>query len=137
MSKINNVCENTSWEIKVNHKTSFFFSYIELDREVLSSSGHVGVQNMEIREDVRLSPGDEVVIIGFGSGLPMKIDTGATVFANDAGSNMNHHSPDFTFHANFDTFGGNSGSGVFKSDGTLIGIHFQGSKSNFSFHYFC
>merc|ERR1719210_564421 len=41
---------------------------------------------------------------------------------------MNHHSPDFTFHANFDTFGGNSGSGVFKSDGTLIGIHFQGNQ---------
>jgi len=104
------------------------YAYIELDREVLSSSGHVGVQNMEIGEDVRLSPGDEVVVIGFGSGLPMKIDTGATVFANDAGSNTQPLSPDFSFKASLDTFGGNSGSGVFKSDGTLIGIHFIGNQ---------
>jgi len=102
------------------------YAYIELDREVPASSGHVPVTSMEVDSSVRLSPGDQVVVIGFGSGLPMKIDTGATVFANY--DSPGHYSPDYIFKANLDTFGGNSGSGVFKSDGTLIGIHFSGNE---------
>ena len=103
------------------------FSYIELDREVEASSGHFGVEKMELGKDARVSLGEQVVVIGFGSGLPMKIDDGATVYANDAGNNLPHYSSDFAFKASFDTFGGNSGSGVFKADGTLIGIHVIGS----------
>lgn len=59
---------------------------------------------------------DPVTVIGHGAGLPMKIDTGGRVVA---------YGPDF-FETTADTFSGNSGSGVFLPDGTLVGIHVRG-----------
>jgi MYXO-CTERM domain-containing protein len=61
-----------------------------------------------------------LIVNGYGSGLPLKIDDGATVRDPRAAST------DF-FVANLDTFGGNSGSGVFRSDsGALVGILVRG-----------
>ena len=61
-----------------------------------------------------------LIVNGYGSGLPLKIDNGAQVRDARAGTQ------DF-FVANLDTFGGNSGSGVFRSDtGKLVGILVRG-----------
>lgn len=58
-----------------------------------------------------------VVVIGSGSGLPMKVDLGGTVrSANGVNS----------FFTDTDTFAGNSGSGVLRPDGTVIGILVMG-----------
>jgi V8-like Glu-specific endopeptidase len=67
-----------------------------------------------------LPVGTPLIVNGYGSGLPLKIDNGATVRDSRASSQ------DY-FIANLDTFGGNSGSGVFRSDtGRLIGILVRG-----------
>ncbi|HWN66422.1 MAG TPA: serine protease [Haliangium sp.] len=69
---------------------------------------------------VPLSVGQNVAVIGSGSGVPFKIDAGGTV--RDARSSI----VDF-FEATTDTFGGNSGSGVYET-GTyqLAGILVRG-----------
>merc|ERR1719336_178759 len=78
------------------------YGYIELDRPVPASSGHVPVQKMEIDPNVRVSVGDDVVVIGFGSGLPMKIDTGGKVASNEPRF-LPALDPDFSFKATFDS----------------------------------
>jgi MYXO-CTERM domain-containing protein len=61
-----------------------------------------------------------ITVNGYGSGLPLKIDDGASVRDPRAAST------DY-FIANLDTFGGNSGSGVFRQDsGALVGILVRG-----------
>ena len=73
------------------------------------------------RDDQARRPGDEIVVIGFPSGLPAKIDTTGEVmhaFAFDRSF----------FHATPDTFGGNSGSGIFDDDGLLIGVMIEGAE---------
>ena len=63
-----------------------------------------------------------VVVHGFPSGLPLKIAGGAKVRDGRAAST------DY-FVANLDTFGGNSGSGVFRADtGKLVGILVRGDE---------
>ena len=59
---------------------------------------------------------DPVIVIGHGAGLPMKIDKGGRV-VNDG---------PIYFETTGDTFGGNSGSGVFAPDGRVLGIHVRG-----------
>lgn len=59
---------------------------------------------------------DPVIVIGHPAGLPMKIDSGGRVVADG---------PIF-FETTADTFSGNSGSGVFLPDGTVVGIHVRG-----------
>ena len=66
-----------------------------------------------------LSVDDPLVVIGFGSGLPMKIDDGGEVLDPQAGSLR-------WFGANLDTFGGNSGSGVFNESLEVVGILVRG-----------
>ncbi|MEZ4364405.1 MAG: serine protease [Kofleriaceae bacterium] len=67
-----------------------------------------------------LSVGTGVAVIGCGSGVPFKIDSGGAVRDARAGT------LDY-FIANTDTFGGNSGSGVYELGGhTVAGILVRG-----------
>lgn len=65
--------------------------------------------------------GAKVAVIGSGSGIPFKIDSGGSV--RDArGSTLDY------FVASTDTFGGNSGSGVYETSGyTVAGILVRGA----------
>jgi hypothetical protein len=63
----------------------------------------------------------QAIMIGFGAGIPMKIDQGGAVDAVRA------ETLDF-FTTNSDAFGGNSGSAVFDSNGTIIGILVAGGS---------
>jgi hypothetical protein len=67
-----------------------------------------------------LPVGTPITVIGSGSGIPFKIDAGGTVRDARAGT------LDY-FVANTDTFGGNSGSGVYENSGyTVAGILVRG-----------
>ncbi|HYI03213.1 serine protease [Hyalangium sp.] len=67
-----------------------------------------------------LPVGTGVTVIGSGSGIPFKIDSGGTVRDARAGT------LDY-FIATTDTFGGNSGSGVYENSGyTVAGILVRG-----------
>jgi hypothetical protein len=66
-----------------------------------------------------LADGQPVAVIGTGSGVPFKIDSGGTVRDPRTGTGY--------FVANTDTFGGNSGSGVYETGGyTVAGILVRG-----------
>ncbi len=71
-----------------------------------------------------LETSTELFVAGYGSGLPVKIDDGG-----ESGSQVRDGRPgslDY-FTANLDTFGGNSGSGVFLEEtGELVGILVNG-----------
>jgi len=67
-----------------------------------------------------LTVGQNVAVIGSGSGIPFKIDSGGTVRDTRSGT------LDY-FIATTDTFGGNSGSGVYETSGyTVAGILVRG-----------
>jgi V8-like Glu-specific endopeptidase len=67
-----------------------------------------------------LAAGQNVTVIGSGSGIPFKIDSGGSVRDPRAGT------LDY-FVASTDTFGGNSGSGVYEMSGyTVAGILVRG-----------
>jgi len=61
-----------------------------------------------------LAEGTPVTMIGFGVGLPAKIDDGGQVLLDVSSESY--------FIASVDAFGGNSGSGVFGADGQLLGM---------------
>ena len=66
----------------------------------------------------KVPDGARVYVIGYPSGLPLKYAPGARVRSNSERA---------YFVANLDTFGGNSGSGVFMSDSNeLVGILVRG-----------
>ena len=63
-------------------------------------------------------PGQSLMMIGFPSGLPAKIDDGGRVIQSGAS----------TFVASTDAFGGNSGSGVFDIEtGIMVGVLVNGA----------
>jgi V8-like Glu-specific endopeptidase len=68
-------------------------------------------------ERAPLVVGQAVGVIGSGSGVPFKIDTGGRVRQPGAG---------VSFVATTDTFGGNSGSGVYDEAGSVVGILVEG-----------
>jgi V8-like Glu-specific endopeptidase len=86
------------------------FAVIQLDRPVEGGHGPAA-----IRPASPLRQGEPVTIIGFGSGLPAKIDSGGSVAEPRA------EQFDF-FVANLDAFEGHSGSATFDSDHRLAGI---------------
>jgi uncharacterized protein (TIGR03382 family) len=86
------------------------FAIIQLDRPV--EGGH---QPVTVRPASALDEGDPIAMIGFGSGLPAKIDAGAVV-ADPRAENL-----DF-FVVNLDAFEGHSGSATFDSNDRLAGI---------------
>ncbi len=72
------------------------------------------------RADAPVAVGDPVTIIGFGSGLPAKIDNGGSVLSV-------RNQLDY-FSGTTDAFGGNSGSGVFNADNQVVGILVRGNE---------
>lgn len=70
------------------------------------------------RSTSSLVTGARVAVIGTGSGVPFKIDSGGMV--RDPGNGL-------SFEVNTDTFGGNSGSAVYELDGySVAGILVEG-----------
>lgn len=94
------------------------FAVIQLDRAL--ETGKVAAP---IRFSA-LSMGDSVTMIGHGTGLPVKIDSGGTVV------NPRTNELDF-FTASADAFGGHSGSGVFDDAGDLVGILVAGREPDY------
>jgi V8-like Glu-specific endopeptidase len=86
------------------------FAVIQLDRPV--EGDHAPAM---IRPADALEEGDSLSMIGFGSGLPAKIDDGASV----ARARVDER--DFLV-ANLDAFEGHSGSATFDSESRLAGI---------------
>lgn len=65
--------------------------------------------------------GQSITVIGFGSGIPAKIDSGGTV------TSLRAMDGDY-FETNLDTFSGNSGSGVFDTaTRSMVGILVRGA----------
>jgi hypothetical protein len=72
------------------------------------------------RQQSSLATGDGLVVMGCGSGLPVKLDDGGSV-RDPRASALDY------FVANMDTFGGNSGSGVYlAATGEVAGILVRG-----------
>ena len=92
------------------------YAIIRLDRQVHES--HIPARVREGDDAVERDQG--VTIIGFGSGLPAKIDTGGVVTNPRADARV-------YFNATTDSFGGNSGSGVFNDESEVIGILVRGA----------
>eukprot|EP00300_Choanocystis_sp_HF-7_P017094 c19631_g2_i2.p2 GENE.c19631_g2_i2~~c19631_g2_i2.p2 ORF type:complete len:372 (+),score=62.93 c19631_g2_i2:1342-2457(+) len=92
------------------------WAVVHLDRPVV---GRVPV--LVERNRVALHARQNLTVIGFGSGIPAKIDRGGRVI--DPRSNTLDY-----FTASTDTFGGNSGSGVFDDSGKMVGILVRGQR---------
>ena len=97
-------CENVEYE-------SFHFytdmALLKLDRPVPSSIAEkLGYQ----RHRENLNPSDPIYMIGHPKGLPVKVTSKASV----------RSSTDYSFIANLDAYGGNSGSPVFHEETGLI-----------------
>lgn len=95
------------------------YAYLRLDRPVV---GHVAATlSAGVGNSCRNVVDSEAVsVLGFGSGIPLKIDSGGMV--TDAASRGT-----FFFDTSLDTFGGNSGSGVFNADQELVGVLSSGA----------
>ena len=96
------------------------FAIIELDRPV--EGGH---RPVTIRPALALDEGDRIAMIGFGSGLPAKIDSGANV------ADARAEQLDF-FVVNLDAFEGHSGSATFDSENRLAGILIGGRVPDYT-----
>lgn len=95
--------------------TSGDFAIVRVDRAVTSP----GAEALTIRTSGTPSVGTNLGVIGYPSGLPVKIAFGEnTVLMRDE---------DPWLIANLDTYGGNSGSPVFGKDGTVEGILVRGA----------
>ncbi len=89
------------------------FSVIELDRDVLNHTP------LRLRRAGEPKTGDELLVLGHPSGLPLKVAGGATV--RSVNSKF--------LRANLDTYGGNSGSAVINaSSGEVEAILVRGEQ---------
>jgi hypothetical protein len=95
------------------------FAVIRLDRPV--EGGHAPVS---IRPATPLEEQESLAMIGFGSGLPAKIDSGGWV------ADPRPETLDF-FSANLDAFKGHSGAATFDSDNRLAGILIGGRTPDY------
>lgn len=90
------------------------FAVIQLDRTVANH------KPVPLRKTGAVKPGEKLVVMGYPSGLPLKIADGANVRSADH--------PAF-FVANLDTYGGNSGSAVFNLGTRVVeGILVRGEQ---------
>ncbi|MBU1431886.1 serine protease, partial [Myxococcota bacterium] len=95
---------------------SLDYAVVRLDRPVGPERRPVPVS----AEAVARVDNSPVTLIGFPTGIPLKIASGGRVVDPRAGS------LDY-FQATVDAFGGNSGSGVFDDQGQLVGILVRGA----------
>lgn len=92
------------------------FAVVRVDRTITAP----GAKPLPVRSSGSISVGMNLGVIGHPSGLPVKVAFGAdTVVMLDA---------DPWLIANLDTYGGNSGSAVFNSDGLVEGILVRGAR---------
>ncbi len=92
------------------------FAIVRVDREITAP----GAAPLELRKSGRIGLGENLGVIGYPSGLPVKIAFGEdTVVMRDE---------DPWLIANLDTYGGNSGSAVFNKDGLVEGILVRGAR---------
>jgi hypothetical protein len=96
------------------------FAIIQLDRPVAPPRRPIEVRSGSAALDER----ESLSMIGFGSGLPSKIDSGGTVADPRAGE------VDF-FIANTDAFAGHSGSATLDSENRLAGILVAGREPDY------
>ncbi|MGB5812232.1 MAG: serine protease [Polyangiales bacterium] len=97
------------------------FAIVQLDRPV--TGGH---RPAPLRPAAAtLEQGESIAMIGFGSGLPAKIDSGGSV------SDPRPTSLDY-FVVNADAFAGHSGSAVFDSQDELAGILVAGRAPDYT-----
>jgi hypothetical protein len=92
------------------------YAWLVLDRPVPDPTLPI---EFRPREEV-LNRGELLTLIGFGAGIPLKIDIGAQVV--DARARTLDY-----FIATSDTFHGSSGSGVFDRYSRFVGIHNRGA----------
>jgi V8-like Glu-specific endopeptidase len=95
---------------------SIDYAIIQLDRPVVDRT-YLNVRDFG---DNSVSMYQNLIMMGFPSGIPMKYDTG---FVTNTGAN------DMTlFMGSVDSFGGNSGSGVLNEDDEVVGILVFGNE---------
>jgi V8-like Glu-specific endopeptidase len=93
-------------------KSDLDFTVIKLDRPV------VGRRPLKFKQQGKISPSTPLVVIGYPTGLPLKVSPGGKITRNDRNT---------MFSTNLDTFHGNSGSGVFNAEtGEIVGVLIQG-----------
>ena len=92
----------------------------DLDMAILQLDRPVGRVPAPMAKETRLLVGDPLVLAGFPSGIPMKVDAGGLVAAPRTAQN------DY-FLASVDAFGGNSGSGVLNRDYEVVGVLVAGA----------
>ncbi|MCM2350952.1 MAG: trypsin-like peptidase domain-containing protein [Bacteriovoracaceae bacterium] len=98
----------------LNSALNLDYAVVQLDRPVS------GRTPLEINNGDELKNYTKLLIIGSPTGLPLKVAAGAHVRENEH--------PHY-FKANLDSFGGNSGSGVFNANsGTVEGILVRGER---------
>jgi len=88
------------------------YAVLELDRDV-DYADPIEVDTSGV------SYGDDLILMGHPSGLPLKIAGGGQVVSGSAGS---------SFQGTVDAFGGNSGSVVLGADGRAVGILVAGAQ---------
>ena len=92
------------------------FAIVRVDREITAP----GAVALKVRDSGAISVGRNIGVIGYPSGLPVKIAFGAaTVVIKE---------DDPWLFANLDTYGGNSGSAVFNKEGLVEGILVHGAR---------
>ncbi|MFT5701278.1 MAG: V8-like Glu-specific endopeptidase [Desulforhopalus sp.] len=92
------------------------YAIVCVDRAITSP----GAAPLPVRKDGRIEVGENIGVIGYPSGLPVKIAFGyETVVIRDE---------DPWLLSNLDTYGGNSGSAVFNKDGLVEGILVRGAR---------
>ncbi|MFT6395656.1 MAG: V8-like Glu-specific endopeptidase [Bradymonadia bacterium] len=94
------------------------YGIVRLDRPV--TNNHVPAAFS--LEQWPVADGDSLHMIGFGSGIPAKLDSGGVVLGENRGADQND------FRGSVDAFGGNSGSGVFDADLNVVGILVAGEQ---------
>ena len=95
------------------------FALVQLDRPVDGDQAPA-----LIRPATALAEQESLAMIGFGSGLPAKIDTGGSV-AKPRAAQLDY------FIANLDAFQGHSGSATFDSENRLAGILIGGRTPDY------
>lgn len=92
------------------------FAIVRVDRNITAP----GATALQVRASGSIGVGENIGVIGYPSGLPVKIAFGDQTVV------MRHDDP--WLIANLDTYGGNSGSAVFNSDGLVEGILVRGAR---------
>jgi V8-like Glu-specific endopeptidase len=98
---------------RVNEARGLDYAVVKLDRPV------EGYRPAAITRAPSVAEGSSLFVVGHPSGLPTKIADNAEIRSN---------TPKSYFVANLDTYGGNSGSGVFDSSGLLVGVLVRGEN---------